>query len=117
MTKTKKKMGGARPGAGRPANPQLVEMRKALSYIRQHANTVVALKDKETGKLVKKKRLEFLLDVLFQLGVNQKNVPAIKEYFNRSIGKAIQYIDDITEDKPLTDKKAKEIKEKLKELL
>ena len=93
-TKPKKEnRGGARANSGRPKNPQRQEFIKVFKDIRNHSNEVVALRDKKTGQIIKKKRVLFLLDALWTLAVNEKNVYAIKEYFDRAIGKSPQTIE------------------------
>ncbi len=44
-------------------------------------------------EVIKKRRTLVLLDVLFAKGAKDKDVQAIKEYFDRQLGKASQPID------------------------
>lgn len=85
--------GGARPGSGRPRSKEREELLKVVEKIKSHANEVIGMRDKKTREIIKKKRIEFVLDTLFTVAINEKNVYAIKEYLDRAVGKAVQAID------------------------
>ena len=104
--------GGAREGAGKPKNPQRQEFLKVYADIKNHANEEVEAKDETTGKTIKKKRVLFLLDTLYSLATKDKNVYAVKEYFDRALGKSRQYVEvDDNDNEELED-----IRKDLKEL-
>lgn len=54
----------------------------------------VRIKDPKTGqeRVINKPRSLIVLDALFKVAVDTKNVPAMKEWFDRAIGKAPQPI-------------------------
>lgn len=84
-----KKNGGKRAGSGRkPSIPKPVLL-TVKELIATHGTEVV---ETRIGKeLVKKSRYLILLDVLFEEG-SKKNIPAIKEYLDRTLGKVPQPI-------------------------
>lgn len=100
-TKSKKRRGGARQGAGRKPNLEKLKAKGIKEMMENHAQEVVdvVVMNKQTGKteVVKKTRQQALLDALYTEGHNNKNIPAIKEYFDRTMGKATQFIEMETE--------------------
>lgn len=101
VTPPKKKNGGARPGAGRKPNAEKLKIKGIKEMMEAHAQEVVdvVVTNKQTQKteIVKKTRQQALLDVLYTEGHNSRNISAIKEYFDRTQGKATQYVEMETE--------------------
>jgi hypothetical protein len=89
--------GGKREGSGRKPliDKKLLEEIKAK--ISSHGSDEIEFANNK-GKIVKKSRVLLLLDKLFQLGYEENNVPAIKEYLDRVIHKAVQPIEGTGED-------------------
>lgn len=90
------KNGGVRPGSGRPLKEELVIKRGVRELMDGHflEEVPVRIKDPKTGKerVINKPRSLVILDALFKVAVETKNVPAMKEWFDRAIGKAPQPI-------------------------
>lgn len=90
----KGKKGGKRPGSGRKKSKERLEVLGIKQMVDAHGleRVDVVVTDKGTGKtqVVKKSRIEALLDVLHRMGLNDKNVEAAKEYLNRTMGRPIQ---------------------------
>lgn len=91
--KKKRNYGGAREGSGRKKNKEKESVRSLMQRVEVHANEVVGLKLKDTNKIIKKQRILFILDVLYNEAVNKRNIPAIKEYLDRTMGKSKQSIE------------------------
>jgi len=89
--KPKSKRGGSRPNAGRKPEVALQELKKIKERIAAHGIQEVEI-TKAHGQKIKLTRIEALLDVLFDMGFKEKNLAAIKEYYDRQLGKAIQPI-------------------------
>jgi hypothetical protein len=91
----RKNNGGAREGAGRKP----LEERERLNTLKDQAElhaleeVEVAIVEGGVTKAVKMQRAHALLDVLFSEGLKRKNISAIKEYFDRTRGKARQEVD------------------------
>ena len=97
-TKPKGKNGGARPGSGRKPSPELERINRLKDEAEQHAlqeidAPVYDADGKKTAKTIKMARSVALLDLLFTEGLTNRNIPAIKEYFDRTRGKARQPIE------------------------
>lgn len=92
---TKGKNGGAREGSGRKKNEDRERLNTLKDEAELHAMAEVNVAVTEGGvvKSVKKQRAHALLDVLFTEGLKHKSIPAIKEYFDRTRGKARQEVD------------------------
>ena len=121
-TDKRKKNGGARPGAGRKPSAELERINRLKDEAEQHAlqeidAPVYDADGKKTKKTIKMARSVALLDLLFTEGLTNRNIPAIKEYFDRTRGKARQPIEHSgeikTEDQYIPDdpatKKAHEV--------
>lgn len=87
--------GGAREGAGRKPNAEKERLIILEERAENHAleEVDVALTSKQGIKMVKKTRDVALLDVLFTEGLKRKNIQAIREYFDRTRGKARQPVE------------------------
>lgn len=116
-TKPKGKNGGARPGSGRKPSPEIERINRLKDEAEQHALQVVDIPTygadgKKLKKTIKLARSVALLDVLFNEGIENKNIPAIREYFDRTRGKARQPIEHSgeikTEDQYIPDDPATE---------
>lgn len=92
VEETKGQHGGAREGAGRKPAEDRERLQTLKDKAEDHALEEVAIAVTEGGttKKVKMARHVALLDVLFQEGLKRKSIPAIKEYFDRTRGKAVQ---------------------------
>lgn len=84
--------GGARPNAGRKADPEIKTIQELKEKIELFGLEEVEIKDKLTGVISKKMRTLVLLDVLFNLGC-QGNVKASAEWLNRVLGKPKEHVD------------------------
>ena len=78
--------GGSREGSGRKPLLNKEELEKVRELIGQHGSEI-------DGIFAKKERCLALLDVLYEEGFTKHNIAAIKEYFDRQLGKAPQGID------------------------
>lgn len=91
------KNGGARPGAGRKKKIGSKDFRTIQEMCENHALETVEVKiiDRRTRKTTTKKmtRTQALLDVLYNKGITNKDTPAIKEYFDRTMGRARQQVE------------------------
>lgn len=89
-----KNNGGARPGAGRKPSAEKERLQQLKEEAEMHAfgEVDIAYTEGGTTKKVRMARHIALLDVLFQEGLKRKSIPAIKEYFDRTRGKAVQPI-------------------------
>ncbi len=85
--KPKGKNGGARPGAGRKPLLDKARIEEVKALIAQHPLEI------DESDLQKRSRLLRLLDVLYEKGVTKQDVPAIKEYLDRQLGKAKERIE------------------------
>lgn len=87
--------GGARVGAGRKPNMEKLIVKGIQQQLEDHANEIVEVREKIGDKttIVKKSRRQALMDVLYIEGHNKKNISAIKEYFDRTQGKAKQPVE------------------------
>jgi hypothetical protein len=83
----KRKHGGRRQGSGRKPLLSKEEIARVKAIIEQHAMQI-----DETDKQ-KRERILRLLDVLYAEGVKKHNVPAIKEYLDRQLGKAKERVE------------------------
>lgn len=92
----KNNRGGKRDGSGRKRSEEKLIVQGVRQLIDQHAGeeVLVEIKDKN-GKVIKKipkPRSLILLEKLFDVGQAQGNIAAIKEWFDRAVGKAPQPI-------------------------
>lgn len=93
--KTKKKDGRAKNGGARensgpaPKEEKLIES-GLKDLIDAHAQTDYEWQQNKKSGIVRKARALLLLDKLFELGLKRGNIQAIKEYFDRTLGKAPQ---------------------------
>lgn len=89
------KRGGAQEGAGRPQ--LLGKSEKVREMKEQHLfeEVEVLVTNRETGKIIRKKKqsLFAVLDMLRTKALKEKDVPAAKEYLDRTLGKALQEIE------------------------
>lgn len=90
----KKKNGGARPGAGRPEGGTSLLRRLVRDLVKNHYTEEVAvkIKDPTTGveHTIKKPRVLIAIDMMFQIGIANKDAAALDKYLNRALGKAPQ---------------------------
>lgn len=93
------KNGGWRPGAGRPPNEETLIKRGIKAYIEQYCDEEVSIQitDPKTGKtrIVQKPRAVVILERIFNMAMGQTekgHFPALKEFLDRAIGKAVQPI-------------------------
>jgi len=109
--------GGIRPGAGRPKltdeerlkRADLKDALKKELYRRVYGHGWAVVK--KAGK--EKTRIEHLLDVLFELGFTKKNINAIKEYYDRMLGKSKESIDLTTKGEKITGIEITEVKKEI----
>jgi hypothetical protein len=85
--KPKSKKGGARPGSGRKPLLDKAEIEHVKELISQHGIQIDS-KDKQ-----KRLRILRLLDILYEQGTKKKDVRAIKEYFDRQLGKSKEHVE------------------------
>jgi hypothetical protein len=89
-------MGGKRPGSGRKTKEETLIAKGVKELFDTHGLEMVDVveTDKATGqtRIVKKTRVQALLDVLYSEGHNKRNTSAIKEYLDRTAGKPVQGI-------------------------
>lgn len=86
------KQGGSRKGAGRKPDAEIERLNILKERAENHALEEVDIRvvDGTTIKKVSKTRDLALLDTLFNEGFKNKNINAIREYFDRTRGKARQ---------------------------
>lgn len=84
----KSKHGGYRPGSGRKPLLDKEHLAEVKELIAQHGS--------EVDPLRKQARTLVLMDKLYELGVSSNNIPAIKEYLDRQLGKSKESIDHTT---------------------
>lgn len=87
--------GGARDGAGRKPSAEKERLVLLQERAENHAleEVDVALMSAGGVEMVKKTRDVALLDILFSEGLKNKNITAIREYFDRTRGKARQPVE------------------------
>jgi len=90
-----KKHGGARQGAGRKPSADRERLITLQEQAEMHALEEVPIAVTMNGetKNIKMTRAQALLDMLFTEGIKRKSIPATKEYFDRTRGKARQPIE------------------------
>ena len=98
--------GGPRPNSGRPLKEETLLKRGIKAFMEQHTNEEVPVKitDPKTGqtRTINKPRAMVLLEVLFNKAYSEKDVAAIKEWFDRAVGRPAQPIrGDGDEDTPI----------------
>ena len=106
--------GGTRPGAGRPKLTDAERLKRAdlkdelkkLLYARVYGHGWQEVK--RNG--VTKTRIEHLLDVLYEMGKTKKNIHAIKEYYDRMLGKSKERLDITTKGDKITGIEITEVK-------
>lgn len=77
--------GGYREGSGRKPLLNKEDLAIVKDLLNQHGSEIDPLKKKE--------RLLVLMDKLYELGSNEGNIAAIKEYFDRMMGKSKESLD------------------------
>jgi hypothetical protein len=85
--KPKFKHGGARPNAGRKPLLDKAEIDRVRALISQHGIEI------DPHDVLKRTRIARLLDILYEKGVEKSDVQAIREYFDRQLGKSRETID------------------------
>lgn len=87
--------GGARENSGRKPDAEKERVQQLTLHAEQHAleEVDVTLTSAKGIEIVKKTRDIALLDVLFTEGLKNKNISAIKEYFDRTRGRARQPVE------------------------
>lgn len=92
-----KKHGGVRPGSGRKKLEAHVVVQSIKEKMRDFANEIVSVKTVD-GKVLKRTRSQVLLAILYEEAIKNKNIPAIKEFYDRTQGKAEQPLLGDTDD-------------------
>lgn len=87
LEKVEKKHGGKRSNSGRKPLLDKAVAERVHEVISQHG---IEIDHKDLKKRV---RLLRLLDALYEKGVKKKDVPAIKEYLDRMLGKSKEHVD------------------------
>lgn len=94
------KRGGAREGAGRPegskskATKVMERLKDEAIYHGEAEIELTELNKKDNSvKIVKKKRVVAVLDMLAKEAVQKQNITAAKEYLDRTLGKATQPVE------------------------
>lgn len=77
--------GGARENSGRKPLLNKEDLAHVKDLLSQHGSEIDPLKQKE--------RLLVLMDKLYDAGVKDGNIPAIKEYLDRMMGKSKESLD------------------------
>ena len=87
--------GGAREGAGRKPMEERERLNTLKDQAELHALEEVPMAVTVDGQVknIKMTRAQALLDMLFTEGIKRKSIPATKEYFDRTRGKARQPIE------------------------
>jgi len=87
--------GGAREGAGRKPSEERERLLTLQEQAEEHALAEVPIAVTVNGETrsIKMTRAQALLDMLFTEGIKRKSIPATKEYFDRTRGKARQPIE------------------------
>ena len=97
--KPKSKKGGKREGSGRKPMAGKKELVDLKTQLEAHASELVDIQMGE--KVIKMTRLLALMNILFTEGFKNKNIQAIKEYLDRTLGKARQPIEGVENGKPI----------------
>ncbi len=102
----RRKFNKGHPGSGRKPSEQTLIKRGLRQLMDEHANEEVDIEitDKKTGKriVIKKPRSVILLETLYKKAFIDKDIGAIKEWFDRAVGKAPQPIrGDANDDTPI----------------
>ncbi len=87
--------GGKREGAGRKPLLNQEDLIKVQELVSQHSAEV------DETDLEKRERVLVLMDILYKEGKAKKNIPAIKEYLDRQMGKSKESIDLTSKGKQL----------------
>lgn len=89
----KSNWGGKREGSGRKPLLDKEELLRVKELIAQHGS--------EFDEIQGKERVLALMDALYEEGINKRNIAAIKEYFDRQMGKSKDSLDVTTNGKDL----------------
>lgn len=88
---TVKNNGGARKGAGRKSTEAKMIERGLKNYIGQYYEGDIKINviDPKTGReiIVKKPRIIWVLEVLYDIGVKDRNADALNKWLDRALGK------------------------------
>ena len=87
VEKLEKKHGGQRNNSGRKPLMDKAEIERVKLLISQHGLEI------DPTDLQKRTRLLRLLDVLYEKGVDLRDVQAIKEYLDRQLGKSKEHVE------------------------
>lgn len=91
---TKGTHGGAREGAGRKPLADRKKVQELRDLIEDHAGEEVEIVETNRGtgttQVKKKKTIVAIMDMLRHEAIQNKSIPAAKEYLDRVLGKAIQ---------------------------
>lgn len=98
--KPKSKRGGKRNGSGRKPLLDKKILEQIKERMKAHGAEQVLVEGIEKKKM-KMTRAEALLEVLYKEGL-KGNIQAIKEYFDRIMGKAVQPIEGVKEGEAIT---------------
>lgn len=98
--------GGKREGSGRKPTEQTLIKKGIKQIVDTHANeeVEVLITDRATKKVikVKKPRVLIVMEYLYKIGTGENNVGALKEWLDRSMGKAPQPLKgDENDDTPI----------------
>lgn len=105
----RKNNGGRRKGSGRKPLLNKEDLERVQELIGQHGAEV----DPNT----KQERILSLLDVLYEEGSTNRNIAAIKEYFDRQMGKPKQSVDLTTRQEEISEEEKNRADNALKSFL
>lgn len=93
----RKNNGGARKGAGAPKKEDKEIYQNLTEKIEKHADEEVEVqildKKTNTARVEKKSRALAILDMLYNEAIGKRSIPAAKEYFDRTRGRARQSVE------------------------
>ena len=97
--------GGRRPGAGRPEGGRALARRQLKAIVDAQINESVKIQvvDPKTGKktVVTKPRLLRQLEVLYDIGVQDRSYEAISRWLDRALGRPVQPVEGGDEERPI----------------
>ena len=83
------KNGGYRPGSGRKPDLDARALKEAMQAIKNHGMKI----PDDSSKLT---RIEMIYNKLYELGMDNNNIAALKEYLDRQLGKSKEKLDITT---------------------
>ena len=99
--------GGARPGAGgkKPTSEATMVKKGYKAIVDRHVGEDVKIQitDPKTGRtvIVKKPRLLRVLEVLYEVGVQDRNAEALNKWLDRALGRAVQPVEGGDPERPI----------------